>query len=337
MKPGVIWAWTLSFILHGLLLYFLPQEILPRSDDLGAVEPEVLELVLEPAMVKPEERRFVEANPKAPENIPDEKQNYSFRNQQAAQENPLPLSQENQPWVEGTEFTQKILEGQFEQAAMTPSAPERQSALNASEASTATPLPPKGREQAEFMKEAAHAKMGEDGTKPFDDSSTDASGQLGGALHIYETKERNLTETAASHDIPTEAKPRPRLDPKLLVGPLMQSKSNASLRGKLAINASFSEFGEYQQQFYAAVVSGWYQDIDYYQPIDLKTRVQVRFTMQANGTVTDVKAVESTASEIATLICENAISQRKKFRAWTKEMVEVYGETREMTVIFIYQ
>ena len=337
MDPGARWAWVLSFVLHGVILYFMPEQILPQAEQLAMVKPKTLELVLEPEIIKPKDRRFAEANTDVPDNIPDEKQNYSYRNQQAAEENPFPLSQKNQPRVDGTEQSQKILEGQFKQTPNKAQQSINPIVQNPKVPETPVLLPPRGKAQAEFIKEAAIDKMGAKGSKPFKDHSADTSGALEGAMHIYETKAQEQAESLPLNGVPTQAKPRPRIDPKLLVGPLLQSTERASKRGKLAINACFSEFGEYEQQFYAAVVSAWYQDIDYYQPIDLEARVQVRFTMQADGTVTDVKATQSTATEIATIICENAISQRKKFRAWTKEMVEVYGENREMTVVFIYR
>ena len=78
---------------------------------------------------------------------------------------------------------------------------------------------------------------------------------------------------------------RPRLSPELLHGPLMASTGSAARRGTLAIDSTFSEFGEYQQQFYAAIQSGWYQEIDFFQPIDTAARVQIRFTLLANGSI----------------------------------------------------
>jgi hypothetical protein len=116
----------------------------------------------------------------------------------------------------------------------------------------------------------------------------------------------------------------------------MQSNSSARRRGALAVDATFSEFGEYERQFYAAVQTGWFQEIDFFQPIDTATQVHVRFTLHADGRVSDVEAVKSNASEIATFICETAISKRSPFRPWTREMVRVFGEERTIRVRFNY-
>jgi hypothetical protein len=143
---------------------------------------------------------------------------------------------------------------------------------------------------------------------------------------------------AGSTDVASsDALPRPRLDPKLLVGPLMQSDGAAMRRGKIAIDSAFSEFGEYQQQFLAPVLRGWYQEINFYQPIDVSARVLVRLTLHSNGEVSSVKALQTTATDIATMICESAIAKRSPFRPWTQEMVEVFGNEKTLTILFIYQ
>ena len=112
---------------------------------------------------------------------------------------------------------------------------------------------------------------------------------------------------------------------------------SASRRGTLGIDATFSEFGEYQQQFFAALQLGWYQEIEFFQPIDTAARVVVRFRMQADGSIHDIETLHTSAGEVATFICESAISKRSPFRPWTKEMVEVFGQERTLTVSFNYR
>ena len=117
----------------------------------------------------------------------------------------------------------------------------------------------------------------------------------------------------------------------------MRSKGSASRHGSVSIDATFSEFGEYEQQFYAAIQSGWYQEIEYFQPIDTATRVLVSFTIHQDGSITELNAANSTASDIGTFICEEAISKRSPFRAWTKEMIEVFGIKRDLNIVFHYR
>jgi hypothetical protein len=328
-------AFALSLLLHLLLVYFLPDQLLPKAAVVTAAEPEVLELELE--AVKPEEMRFVEANPDAPDNAPDESRNYSYRNQQAAEENPAPISNLNQPSVEGREASQKILEGQLPSPEVLPQMPPGQVAVTASATLSAVLLPLKGKERPEFLEQASNDRAGDMGHSELDKITKEARGEVDGALRIYQAKEANAATPIDTNGVPTQAKPRPRLDPKLLVGPLMESAGASSQQGKIAIDATFSEFGEYEQQFFAPVLLGWYQEIDFYQPIDISARVLVSLTMRADGSVTEVKAIESNATEVAKMICEKAISDRSPFRPWTKEMIEVFGQKRTLRVLFLYQ
>ena len=91
------------------------------------------------------------------------------------------------------------------------------------------------------------------------------------------------------------------------------------------MDASFSEFGEYEQQFYSALQAGWYQEIDFFQPIDTATRVVIQFVLQADGVIRDIEVLSSNASRIASLLCQNALSKRSPFRVWTREMVDTLG------------
>ncbi|MDA9260896.1 hypothetical protein N9P58_03405, partial [Puniceicoccaceae bacterium] len=155
-----------------------------------------------------------------------------------------------------------------------------------------------------------------------------------------QTTQQQPQESDGSGGAP-DAKPMPRarptLSPDLIHGPVMRSEGSASRRGALAIDATFSEFGEYQQQFYAALQAGWYQEIEFFQPIDTSTRVVVGFRITADGLIHDVELLHSTASEIATLICQTALTKRSPFRPWTKEMVIVFGQERTLEVVFHYR
>ena len=117
----------------------------------------------------------------------------------------------------------------------------------------------------------------------------------------------------------------------------MRSEGGTNRRGSLAIDATFSEFGEYEQQFYTALQAGWYQEIDFFQPIDTSVRVVVGFRITADGVIHDVEVLHTTAGSIATLICQTALTKRSPFRPWTREMVQVFGEERMLQVVFHYR
>ena len=74
-----------------------------------------------------------------------------------------------------------------------------------------------------------------------------------------------------------------------------------------ALDASFSEFGEYEQQFYSALQVGWYNEVAFYKPLDSGTQVSISFILKSDGSIDSVTVLSSSAGLIATTICESAI------------------------------
>lgn len=346
-------ALAVTLFVHIAVVLVLPEQLMPirQGDPSEASAREVYEI----SLVDPAEARFVEASPEAPENEPDRTDQYSYRAQQAADQSPLEDTM-NQPNVEGEEDSQKILQGSMETTppiepgvyAPTAQAGEGEGTEGGplgQPSEAAIPLPSQPLPVPAFIQQDA---VSQEGPGSRIDLVSDAP-------EVFEQPDPNAPIDVYHPQVPTEAmqtprdgagglpevqpKPRvrPRLAPELITGPLMRSQGSASRRGSIAIDATFSEFGEYEQQFYAAIQTGWYQEIEFFQPIDTATRVHVRFTIHTDGRVTDVLTVQTTASEIATLICETAITKRSPFRPWTQEMVKVFGMQRELNVVFHYR
>ena len=59
--------------------------------------------------------------------------------------------------------------------------------------------------------------------------------------------------------------------------------------------------------------------------------------LKSDGTIYSVTVLSSTAGLIATTLCESAITKRSPFRAWTQEMIQVFGEQKELRVRFYYR
>lgn len=311
--------------------------------------------VLEVVLVPPETLRFVEVNPEVPENEPDRKDQYSFRAQQAADQS-LVESKLNAPKVDGEEDSQKIVQGAMQPVA--PVAPGLYAAQlpgdgagrDGGQAGTpvavrvppAPPLP-----APPFMQQQPIHDDGSGSRLEAPDSAEKwvEHADLNAPIPLYRP-EQAATPVQAQQRGDGDggsmvAKPMPRerptLSPELIHGPLMRSAGSASRRGALAIDATFSEFGEYEQQFYAAVQAGWYQEIEFFQPIDTSARVVVGFRITSDGSIHDVRVLHSTASEIATLICQTALTKRSPFRPWTQEMMQVFEDERMLEVSFHYR
>lgn len=343
-------ALGITLLVHLFIVLALPERMMPAPREARQEEAPVYEIDL----VEPQERRYVEANPEAPENEPDRSDQYSFRDQQAADDKPQ-TDDSNLPAVDGEAESMKVVQGEAEQVEPIPPGVYSPEARPGEEQGTeggepgaeaqameapVQPLPP-----PDFIQQKP---VTEDGPG----SSADPAGEArevveqpdpDAPIDVYRPPVENPADvqTEEGSGGADQARPapraRPRLDPELITGPLLKSKGSASRHGNLAIDATFSEFGEYEQQFYAAIQSGWYQEIEFFQPIDTSTRVHVRFRIKADGTVDNVEAVQSNASKIATVICETAVSKRSPFRPWTEEMVRVFGDERWINVVFNYR
>ena len=352
------WVTLLAFLatlfVHLGVILVVPEELMPRNQgDTGEVQKEVK--AYEISLVDPAEARFVEASPEAPENEPDRKDQYSYRAQQAADNSPL-SDAANKPKVDGEEDSQKILQGSLEQApplepgVYTPVArPGEDDGVQGGKLGApnvlvlpqlAKPLPAPNfiqQDPASALGPGSRVDFVGEAPEVIEAPDPDAPIDVYRPQSMVEQTQKVGDGKGGSIEAQPVPRARPRLAPELITGPVMRSHASASRRGSLAIDATFSEFGEYEQQFYAAVQTGWYQEIGFFQPIDTSTRVQVRFTLYADGRVDKVKAVQTNASEIATFICETAITKRSPFRPWTKEMVQVFGQQRTLDVVFHYR
>ena len=352
------WVTLLAFLatlfVHLGVILVVPEELMPRNQgDTGEVQKEVKDYEI--SLVDPAEARFVEASPEAPENEPDRKDQYSYRAQQAADNSPL-SDAANKPKVDGEEDSQKILQGSLEQApplepgVYTPVArPGEDDGVQGGKLGApnvlvlpqlAKPLPAPNfiqQDPASALGPGSRVDFVGEAPEVIEAPDPDAPIDVYRPQSMVEQTQKVGDGKGGSIEAQPVPRARPRLAPELITGPVMRSHASASRRGSLAIDATFSEFGEYEQQFYAAVQTGWYQEIEFFQPIDTSTRVQVRFTLYADGRVDKVKAVQTNASEIATFICETAITKRSPFRPWTKEMVQVFGQQRTLDVVFHYR
>ena len=348
-------ALALAILLHLSILLVLPEAFTPQGDRETSNDPPMELTLVEPEAPKPEELRFVEANPEAPENQPDRTDQYSFRNQQASDDQP-DANELEAPTVNGEEATGKILQGSttrpkplepgvYAEAAKPGEGEGDQGGKpGVAAAQAAEPLRPPP--TPDFIRQNPVEEDGAGSDPDLDGEAKELTkaNDPEAPINVYRQSDRpprSQTTQGTSGGGSPEAKPvpreRPRLNPELIRGPLMKSRGAAANRGTLAIDATFSEFGEYQQQFYAALQVGWYREIEFFQPVDTGAKVLVQFTLQKDGEITGVEVLKSTASDLATTICENAIIKRSPFRPWTKEMVEVFGEERTLRVAFNYR
>ena len=340
------WALLGVVCLHILVLmlfrYYLKSEMLKLS----------LEYAVFPMEIEIVPKYYAEANPEVAENQPDKSQFYSFQDQQAAdtslKENNSPV-----PMVNGSEASSsKIVSAEVitEKAQLSPGlyqmAPNEKPSIN-SEASQAQPIPFTYSDATSMSQinpfEKAESQEGVDVTT-FKNPEETMPETIGQKMIIPITKDAlNIQPQISTQDtsIMKKNRPapmaRPKLSSEITSGPTMQSTASANKFGVIALDASFSEFGEYEQQFYSALQVGWYNEIAFYKPLDSGTQVNVSFILKSDGSINSVTVLSSTAGLIATSICESAITKRSPFRPWTQDMIQVFGDQKELKVRFYYR
>lgn len=352
-----------ALFLHLAVIVVLPEEFAGSGGKDWEREEEPYEITLAPPEEpEPEERRYVEANPEVPENEPDRKEQYSFRDQQAADQSRPDPEEPDEPDVDGEEDSQKIVQGTVEQVepmppgVYSPEAPEGKGegetggAGEAAESETevAERLPPPPR-PPDFLEQKPEDETGEgsrpeppgeaEEPRPEPDPEAPVDVFRRDRQTAEEARQKQAEEPGGggSESARPQPRKRPRLSPELTQGPKRRSQGAANRRGTLAIDATFSEFGEYERQLYAAIQAGWFRELEFFQPMDTAARVHVRFTLHADGSIEDLQVVRSTAGEVATMITESAIAKRSPFRSWTEDMVETFGDKRTLNVLFHYR
>ena len=338
-----LWSFLSVILLHILVLllfrYFIKSEILKLS-----LEDSVLPIELE---IVPS--YYAEVNPEAVENKPDKSQVYSFQDQQAAD---ISMREDNSPvpLIKGSEaYASKIVSAEVvsEEAQLSPGiyalnkntkmvsdSDQTDLTLTHAEAALMSQINPFEREE---IKEGVDVMT-------FKNEEALISNTIGQSKIIPITKNAsgvNSQRVSEGAEVLEKTRPMPMVRPKLSSeitnGPTMQSQASANKFGVIALDASFSEFGEYEQQFYSALQVGWYNEVAFYKPLDSGTEVSISFILKSDGSIHSVSVLSSTAGLIATTICESAITKRSPFRPWTQEMIQVFGKQKELRVRFYYR
>jgi hypothetical protein len=286
----------------------------------------------------PPPNKFVEANPDAPDNVPDKTNNFSFMNQQVAQEKPTPNGKNDMPALEGQKDIQstQIVTGELikpqEAVPMTPPAETAPQ-----EEKQATPkleqIPLAGFEK----------KIGDEansvGTNiaKFDNGATTAPEKVEGQ------KDAPLNQSEATVNVPKVDRNNPQPRPVLAKqnvrpGIFSDNKVGTMNIGPTAVDARWSNYGVYLQRMIETVQIQWDRILiqsSLYPPSG--TKVTVTFRMDSEGTITKILDVKNSSSEQGKESCVSAIIARSPYGKWSDDMVAMLGTSQEMTFTFFYQ
>jgi hypothetical protein len=350
------------------------------------------------------EMQYVETNPDAVENEPDETPNISNRNQQAAQEDVAGADRNDTPYIEGEDAeSAKILEGAmptegedvpFVEAPMADGVDRPQPAQDASQATRqqrmnptqqgqesdqqpspeqlptidapfdlmdlpAIPPPPptpdfieRVEPQSEDGLEVPIIEAPEDPVEMYSNQPGEdrilnvnvppsVAQQLSKAREAMEQQlqeQETQEQREAREAVRPQPMPRPRLSPKVLPGPMLDSRTYAVRMGAIAFDAKFSQFGHYLQRMFETIQLQWYSllnDITIGQE-NRPAYVVIEYDLDKDGRVVATRVLETNAGDLGTLLCKDAIEARAPFGPWTRQMIDQLGEQQTIRLRFIY-
>lgn len=283
--------------------------------------------------------RFIEANPDAPENIPDETRNIGAHNQQAAQEVPTPDSKSDLPSTKGEakEETTQIVSGSLHQPPPEdtppppPPSPEMMEAVREAQAQRErNPLP--GDQKISGESTTGYGFNTSKATQNIEDVQESQKGTPNAPL-IVAAPQASVQKVDAQRPLP-----RPRLERKVRPAVLADRPIGTSNMGITAADVRWSEYGAYLQRLIDAVQIEWDRILDNsktYPPAG--SIVKITFRLDQEGNVTELVNTESNAGNLGTRACQSAITSRAPYGKWTSDMVAALGEKQDLTFTFYYQ
>ena len=138
---------------------------------------------------------------------------------------------------------------------------------------------------------------------------------------------------------PVAANPdRPRASvPSGTYGLLLRRPVGVNRAGSIAVDARFSNYGDYTQRMMEAIQSSWWSIIERsrFEGVS-RGNVIVRFRLHRDGTVTDTEVLGTEVTRVMTLACKDAVMAPAPYDIWRAERVALYGESDTVTINFIY-
>jgi hypothetical protein len=289
--------------------------------------------------------KFVEANPNSPINTPDKTNNFSFRDQQAAQPTTTPeKSKGDLPKVNGMQFSSKVTPTKIE----SPPQPQliEQPQKTTQEKNEKKTIEQKARVKPKSNEIANVDEVDKNGLK-IEEQKKDGRDRLINLSKNYSEKNpndegRQLALKEPKLETLIARRPRPKLSPDLLRGPVMKTTSNAPRVGMLAVECRLHPYGVYVQEMLRSIEDQWqqlaYNSLSFIQRDRLKNRISFRFILLADGSISNLKNLDSLDEfSLPAEICRQAIASRVPFGNWTPEMKDDFGESDTITIHFNYR
>lgn len=306
-----------------------------QTFDFELAQPEVTEEERDPF-------RFVETNSAAPENTPDKTENFSNRNQQAAQDvAALELDPEKRPSTKGEDVfkdSTAIVSGDMAPPQLAPPPTPEDSAEDqqqrAEQRARMEQVPLSGFDKTEGTAEDGIATNVADSKTP----TTGAPEAVEGSKDSTELEGGLVAVTAQTAKV--QPKERKRLASTSLnrQSPLANRTAGVANMGIQASDAFQSEYGEYLNELIEIVQLSWYRILAESRVSPPRgSHVAITFTINSQGETDIVKVEDEGAGRQGVFSCQNAIQARQPYRKWSDEMIALLGEEQSLTFRFYHQ
>lgn len=121
-------------------------------------------------------------------------------------------------------------------------------------------------------------------------------------------------------------------------GLLLRNNVGVNRAGLVAVDARFSQYGDYVQRMMEAVQSSWWDIIERSRFETVATgSCVVRFVLRRDGTVRDAQILRTDVPRMMALACKDAVMAPAPYDAWRADMVALYGEEDVVTISFHYR
>jgi hypothetical protein len=282
--------------------------------------------------------KFVETNPDAPENVPDNTNNFAARNQQVAQEKPTPNGKSDRPAMEGQKeiHSTQIVTGQLLKPMEQTPVPPSPDAKPSESKLTAPRL-----EQSPLT--GIEKQIGEDATAfgsniaKFAENPKNIPEKIDGLKNVPLIEGATAMQPAID---PHHPRARPQVVKTMQTRPAIFEENkvgtfNVGLRG---IDAKWSNYGMYLQKMVEIIQVEFDKLNDesrIYPPSG--SMVTVKFILDSEGKIARIISVESKATDAAARTCTSSITIPSPYGPWTDDMKAILGEEQELIFDFYYQ
>ncbi len=279
--------------------------------------------------------QFVEVNPDAPENTPDDTRFFGAQNQQVAQEKPTPDGRSDRPATEGKpdHESNQIVSGEltppeFSVPPAPPPSPEMMQAESAAQAQREqNPLAGTERDIGE-SETGFGAQQAE-----FSENATDVPDKVDGQPDVSALT--GAPQIMIPRIDPSQPQPRPRLGPRARPAILAENKLGTDNIGPIAYDARWSPYGQYLQQLIETVDVQWNRLLRESRVMPPSgSQVVVKFILGKDGTIEEIVESGGTGGTQYEHICRLGITSRSPYGKWSEEMISVLGDRQELTFTF---